>query len=67
MTDNHLCFLAAMIIAAYGIYMAFEGGDGIIFGSVLASITALSGLYVGRRYAQPVVRVETEPIEDMQP
>jgi len=59
--------MAAMIIMAYGIKQATDPGNGVIFASVLAAITALAGVYVGRKYAQPVVRVETEPIEDMQP
>jgi len=54
--------------AAYGIYMGLgPGGDGIVFGTVIAAITALSGVYVGRKYAQPVVRIETEPIEETLP
>lgn len=45
MKDNQLVCMAGLIIAAYAIYMGFgPGGDGLIFGSVIAAVCTLAGM-----------------------
>ena len=45
MKDNQLVCMAGLIIAAYAIYMGLgPGGDGVIFGSVIAAVCTLAGM-----------------------
>lgn len=45
-------FAISMIVATYGIYMIFgDGGDGVIFGSVLLAIGGIAGGIAGFEYA----------------
>ena len=45
MRDTQLCMMAALIVAAYAIYMTVgPGGDGLIFASVVGAIAALAGV-----------------------
>lgn len=41
------CFIAAMILGAYYIYMTIgPGGDGVIFGSVVLVLGVIAGIKV---------------------
>jgi len=57
--DNQLCIMGMLIVVAYAIYMVFgPGGDGIIFGSVIAAVCVLAGVKYER------YRIQKELIRD---